>query len=108
MKIDPRVQYTGETQQPDSIKNARSTGTVSQGATKTSGVAPSTGEDTVSLSSKHSEVQALAAGVASTPEVRTERVNALKQQVQNGQYKPSGQKIADAIVSEYSRTSSKG
>jgi flagellar biosynthesis anti-sigma factor FlgM len=101
MKIDPRIPYTGETQQPDSVKNTRSSGAASQSASKSTGLDPTAGEDTVSLSSTHGEVQSLTAAVANVPEVRTDRVTALQQQIGKGQYQPSSQNVADAIIKEY-------
>jgi flagellar biosynthesis anti-sigma factor FlgM len=110
MKIDPRIPYTGETQQPENVKNTRTTGAASQSTSKSggsSGLAPTTGEDTVSLSSTHGEVQSLTAAVGNVPDVRTDRVAALQQQISKDQYQPSSQNVADAIIKEYSKASAK-
>jgi negative regulator of flagellin synthesis FlgM len=107
MKIDPRVQYTGDTQQPENIKNSRANQTQSANQTKSAEVTNTSAEDKVSLSSKHSEVQALTANLANVPEVRTDRVNELQQKVRSGQYQPDNQKVADAIVSEQGKINAK-
>jgi negative regulator of flagellin synthesis FlgM len=97
MKIDPRVQLPSDNQ-PDPVKSSRSSSAQSKGATGASGANPAAGEDTVSISSTHGELQSLTASLANVPEVRTDRVNALQQQVNSGQYQPDSQKIADAIL----------
>jgi flagellar biosynthesis anti-sigma factor FlgM len=107
MKIDPRIPYVGENQQPENVKNTRTSGAASQSASKPAGLAPTAGEDTVSLSSAHGEVHALTSAVANVPEVRSDRVAALQQQISKGQYQPSSQNIAEAIIKEYSKASQK-
>jgi len=66
-----------------------------------SGSLPATsalGEDQAQISGAHLQVQALAAQAAQLPEVREERVQALRQAVQSGQYHPSREKVAGAIL----------
>ena len=99
MKIDPKVQLPGEIQ-PDSVKNSRKSGGQSQGTSNTSGPGSAAGEDTVSISSTHGDVQTLKASFANVPEVRTTRVTALRQQVNSGQYQPDSQKVADAVIAD--------
>lgn len=98
MKIDPTIQFPGDSQ-PDRVKEARS------GAAKrpsgAPGISAPSGEDTVSLSGKHGEVQTLAGQLANVPEVRTEHVNALQQKVRTGNYRPDSEKVADAILAEH-------
>jgi negative regulator of flagellin synthesis FlgM len=100
MKIDPRTQLPSETQPPP-VKNSRNTG-AAPNSKQSSGVKPATGEDTVRISSTHSDVQTLKANLANVPEVRVDRVNALQQQVNSGHYKPDSQKVADAIIADQS------
>jgi negative regulator of flagellin synthesis FlgM len=107
MKIDPRVQYTGDTQQPENVKNTRANQTQSPNQARSTEATNVSAEDKVSLSSKHGEVQALTANLANVPEVRTDRVNALQQKVRSGQYQPDNQKVADAIVGEHGKISAK-
>jgi flagellar biosynthesis anti-sigma factor FlgM len=101
MCIDPTIQFPSDAraEQVSSTKNAAN---ATGGASKSSGPTASMWEDRVSLSSTHEDVQMLAAGLASVPEVRAERVSALKQRVSSGQYQPSSEKVAEAIVREYS------
>lgn len=99
MKIDPKIHLTGDSQ-PGRVQSGKNTAVTSSSSAKTPGVSPATGEDTVSLSSTHSDVQRLAAGVAQVPEVRADRVDALQQRVRGGHYQPDSQKIADALLAE--------
>lgn len=57
---------------------------------------PMTGEDQARLSGVH--VQALAAQVSLIPEVRQEKVQALRLSIRNGQYQTSAEKVAGAIM----------
>ena len=54
--------------------------------------------DRVDLSATSQKVDALRDLVNAVPEVRTDRVEALKAAVQNGTYNVSGQQIADKII----------
>ncbi|MGC2403869.1 MAG: flagellar biosynthesis anti-sigma factor FlgM [Acidobacteriaceae bacterium] len=56
------------------------------------------GEDQAQLSGAHLPVQALAAQALQFPEVRQERVNALRQVVVDGTYQPGSKPVADAIL----------
>lgn len=55
------------------------------------------GEDQAELSGTHIQVQVLTAQALQLPEVRQEKVNALRQVVQDGTYQPSSDQIADAM-----------
>jgi negative regulator of flagellin synthesis FlgM len=55
------------------------------------------GEDQAQLSGAHAQVQALAAQVAQFPEVRQEKVSALKQVVADGSYQVSSKQVAGAL-----------
>ena len=55
-------------------------------------------EDKATLSSDALSVSSLEAQVLATPEVRQDKVEALRQQVQNGQYKVDPDQIAKAIL----------
>jgi flagellar biosynthesis anti-sigma factor FlgM len=104
MYVDPKIQFPNDSQ-PDQVTNTRPSTTSAGAASKSSGLSPASSEDTVCLSSTHGEVQTLAANLTSVPEIRTDRVNSLRAQVSQGQYQPSSQKVADAIIREYSRVS---
>ena len=106
MQIDPRIQLPGNAQ-PEPLKSPRSDGPQPSSTANTAGITSTTGEDTVSLSSAHGEVQSLTASLASVPEVRAGRVNALQQLLQGGQFQPDSAKVADAIIADHSRVSTK-
>jgi flagellar biosynthesis anti-sigma factor FlgM len=57
----------------------------------------SRGEDQAQLSGGHAKVHALAAEVLQFPEIRQEKVNALRQVVLEGSYRPSPNQVADAV-----------
>lgn len=57
------------------------------------------GQDLAQLSSGHAQIQALAAQAARLPEVRTERVSALREAVRSGNYNPAPQTLASAVFS---------
>jgi flagellar biosynthesis anti-sigma factor FlgM len=56
------------------------------------------GEDQADLSGAHAQVQALVAEASQLPEVREERVQALRQAVERGGYAASPGAVADALV----------
>jgi flagellar biosynthesis anti-sigma factor FlgM len=55
------------------------------------------GEDQAQLSGAHIQVQFLATQVLQFPEIRQEKVNALRQVVLGGSYQPSSNQVADAV-----------
>jgi flagellar biosynthesis anti-sigma factor FlgM len=55
------------------------------------------GEDQAQLSDVHTQVQALVAQVAQLPEIRQEKVNALRQVVLEGGYQPSSKQVGEAV-----------
>ena len=57
------------------------------------------GQDLAQFSGSHAQVQALAAQVTQLPEIRTERVTALRQAVLSGNYDPGTQEVAQAVFS---------
>lgn len=63
---------------------------------RTSGSNP-LGEDQAELSGVHNQVQALAAQVSQLPEIRQEKVDALRQVVLGGSYQPGSKQIAEAL-----------
>jgi flagellar biosynthesis anti-sigma factor FlgM len=58
------------------------------------------GEDQAELSGTHAQVQALTAQALQFPEIRQEKVNALRQVVQDGSYQPSPDQIAGAMLTD--------
>jgi flagellar biosynthesis anti-sigma factor FlgM len=55
------------------------------------------GKDQAQLSDMHLQIQGLTAQALQLPEVRQEKVNALRQVVENGRYKPSSNQVAEAL-----------
>lgn len=106
MKIDPGVQFP-DNAQPERAKSTRTGSPGSQGTSKPSGVSSPSGEDTVQLSSVHSQVQTLAAGLGQVPEVRIDRVQALQSKVRSGSFQPDSGKVADAILKEHARVNAR-
>jgi flagellar biosynthesis anti-sigma factor FlgM len=56
------------------------------------------GEDQAQLSGAHAQVLALVVQASQLPEVRQERVHALRQAIQSGQYQSSPEKVAGAVL----------
>jgi flagellar biosynthesis anti-sigma factor FlgM len=56
------------------------------------------GEDQAQLSGAHTQVDSLAAQASQLPEIREGRVLALRQAVESGQYSPSPEQVAGAVV----------
>lgn len=56
------------------------------------------GEDKTQLSGAHAQVAALIAQASHLPELRDQRVQALRQAVQSGRYPASAEKTAGAIL----------
>lgn len=54
-------------------------------------------EDQAQLSSTQAQVNALAGQAAQLPEIREQRVLALRQAVESGQYSPSAEQVAGAV-----------
>lgn len=101
MRIDPSQQYLGNT---EGVGNAKGQPKVSSATPPAAGAGIESQEggvgDTVQLSGTLSEVQQLKAQLAQTPDVRSARVAALQQQIQQGTYKPSDEAIASAMLSD--------
>ncbi len=68
-----------------------------QGAASASQTA-SSGEDQAQLSGTHMQVEALAAQAAQLPEIRQEKVVALREAVEGGRYQVDHRQVADAML----------
>jgi len=55
------------------------------------------GEDQAQLSGTHVHIQELAAQLSQLPEIRQEKVNALRELVLGGSYQPSSKQVAEAV-----------
>jgi negative regulator of flagellin synthesis FlgM len=106
MKIDPKLPANGELQS-DRVKNSAGTGVPAQGQSKTAATSAPKTEDTFQPSGRGAEVQRLAAEAATVPDVRAEKIAPLQAKLQSGQYKPDSKKVADALIAEQSRKTSK-
>jgi len=99
MKIDPKVQFPNEAQ-PERVSGKRANEAQVKTGSPTAALTPANGEDTVSLSGAHGEVQRLTSAVSQVPDVRTQRIAALQGKVRSGNFQPDSQKIADAVIAE--------
>jgi negative regulator of flagellin synthesis FlgM len=102
MRIDPSSQYLGN----DPSQGVGSANSQPKPSSAAAGApfaqesnAPDAG-DRVQLSATLSEVQGLTAQLGQTPDVRLERVAALRQQIEQGTYTPSNEGIASAMLSD--------
>jgi flagellar biosynthesis anti-sigma factor FlgM len=91
MRINP---YFGPQQTPETRRDKQTT----QANTASTRLEPE--PDQAQLSSAHVQVQALAAQASQLPEVREAKVNALREAVQSGQYRPNPANIAHGLMSE--------
>jgi negative regulator of flagellin synthesis FlgM len=99
MRIDPNQYLNND--QTDKVKQANTR--VTQPQPQTSGAQGSPevdSQDTFQLSGALGQVQRLMDQLDQTPDVRSERVAALRQQVQQGTYQPSAEQIANALISD--------
>lgn len=69
-----------------------------QGAGSAAGPSAAAGADRLALSQRAEEIKAARAALAETPDVRAERVAALKAQVEAGTYQVDPDKVAERIL----------
>jgi len=93
MRIDAPLSFPENVQ---STKTAR-TGT---SAPQKNSVPVESGRDEAQLSVANATVQQLKANLSQVPEVRQDRVDALRQAVNSGSYQVSDQQLSDAIGSD--------
>lgn len=72
--------------------------------TTTAGAQPAA--DSISVSGRAAEIGELTNKTLQLPEIREERVEQLRAQVQSGNYRPSAENIADALLKETEKSSS--
>ena len=94
MRIDPQIPTTDATA-VTSASNQRS-----GAAANTSGGVAGAPTDSVQLSSAQSVLSSLVLQLANVPDVRQQKVDALRTQIQSGQYQIHNQQVANAIVDE--------
>ncbi len=65
---------------------------------KTEAVNPPAGTDRVELSANSTDVQKIKEVLDATPSVRTEKVQALKEQIERGEYQVDSRKVAEKML----------
>jgi negative regulator of flagellin synthesis FlgM len=65
-------------------------------------------QDRVELSTQKAEIEKLKKTVESMPDVRTEKVETLKQQLADGSYKVEGIKVAGKMLEQFTGTGPSG
>jgi flagellar biosynthesis anti-sigma factor FlgM len=80
---------------PESSRSVPSN--VANGGTGAAAGGTALGEDQTQLSGTHVQIQALTAQALQFPEIRQEKVNALRQVVGDGTYQASPKQVADAM-----------
>ncbi len=94
MRIDPQIPASGNT---GTNRVTDSPGGTSKSASP-SVAAPL--NDTVQLSQSQATVQNLISQVGQVPDIREAQVNSLRYAIQSGQYSPSNEHVAGAVVSQ--------
>ena len=72
-----------------------------QGSATTSGAKAEAVADRVEISGRSREMARAHERLAATPAVRQERVEAIKEQIQNQQYKVDAQKVAQKMITDF-------
>lgn len=98
MRIDPN-QFLGNLQ-PDTVQQANTRSTQPSQSEQAHQNGAVDGDDQFQPSQTLDQVQRLKSQLAQMPEVRSDRVAALSQKIQQGSYKPTNDQIANAMVSE--------
>ena len=100
-KIDLNIQKHVE---QANINRSQDTGRAAQAEQQQqpaqSGVSSPTDSDRIKVSERASTVGRLASRAAELPEVRQEKVAAVRERIQSGSYNPSASDIADAILKD--------
>ena len=82
---------------PLSPESGRSSSAGASGVEKRAPIRSALGEDSAQLSGAQVQVQALVAQALQFPEVRQEKVDALRQSVFGGSYQPTAKQVAEAV-----------
>jgi flagellar biosynthesis anti-sigma factor FlgM len=93
MRVDGAIPLP-ENLQPQKVERARA------GSNPSSTAAVPSSQDQAQLSVSSGNIDQLKAMLASVPEMRQERVEALRQAMSDGSYQVSDQQLADAMHSE--------
>jgi flagellar biosynthesis anti-sigma factor FlgM len=95
-----QVNLNGAT--PDPILSQKNNETPAQA----SQVAGQNGNDTATLSLGQDQTGALVSQTMATPDMRLDKIEALRQSISSGDYKIEPDKIADAMLNESAKTES--
>jgi flagellar biosynthesis anti-sigma factor FlgM len=90
MKIDPSVSTSDIGLSPGG--NSKTAASANQ--------APTAGEDTATLAFDHSKIGALTAEAMAAPDVRQDKIDALREAINSGQYKIQPDEVAEAMLQE--------
>jgi negative regulator of flagellin synthesis FlgM len=82
--------------QAQGLRPAKTNGTNGNG--KAAGNSSATPATSVELSGRAKEIQQVRKLVENAPDVREDLVNALKAQIESGEYKVSGEEVADLMI----------
>jgi negative regulator of flagellin synthesis FlgM len=74
---------------------------VEKGQVKPEGKNTFPGEDGLDLSAESKDIEKIHDVLAATPDVRTEKVEALKKLVESGQYKVKSDAVADKMLKDF-------
>ena len=77
------------------------TAPVEKGQVQPEGKNSLSGEDRVDLSAESKDIKKIHDVLATTPDVRTEKVEALKKLVESGQYEVKSDAVADKMLKEF-------
>jgi negative regulator of flagellin synthesis FlgM len=91
MKIDINATLTGQ------VPTERAAKQVSTGCPTTF---PSNTEDKTTLSSSKTSVESMTSQALQTPEIRQDKVSAIRESIKNGSYDLDPSKIASAIIAD--------
>lgn len=97
MKIDPNLQPIGNLQS-DAVQNAKTSR--AQESTSEDRTAQLDGSDTVQVSSQFAQVQQLTSRLQQLPDIRTDRVAALRERIHQGTYNPDPAAVASALLND--------
>jgi len=94
-----RIDSSPSSQELPESQGANNATATKASTTPESGVSSPLGEDQAQLSGMHAQVQVLVGQALQLPEIRQERVQALRQAVTSGKYQASADDVAGALLS---------
>ncbi len=98
-KVDLNISKHVEQKHVNNSKDPNRTAQAEK-ASKPSGAASESEADKIKVSERAADIGRLTTRASGLPDVRQEKVEALRERVQSGSYNPSPGDIADAIIKE--------